>query len=73
MSDETIYKAQEKIKLNADSSLVPWILIGVGVAMLLASMLDVHLIDYLWPGFIIVPGLLMMYPSFKSTAADRSG
>lgn len=73
MSEETIFKAQEKIKLNSKSSLLPWILIGVGVVMLLASMLDVHLIDYLWPGFIIVPGLLLMYPSYKSTAEEQSG
>ncbi len=73
MSDETIYKAQEKVMLNSGSSLVPWILIGAGVILLLASMLDVHLIDYLWPGFIIVPGLLMMYPAYKSTADEQSG
>lgn len=73
MSDETIYKAQEKLKLNSQSSPLPWILIGVGGVLLLASVLDVHLIDYLWPGFIIIPGLLLMYPAYKSTAEAQSG
>ena len=73
MSEETVYKAQEKVKLNSNSSLLPWILIGVGGVLLLASMLDVHLMDYLWPGFIIVPGLLLLYPAYKSTADEQSG
>jgi hypothetical protein len=74
MTDETVYKAQEKIKLNTtNSSLIPWLLIGGGVVLLLARMFDVHLIDFLWPGFIIIPGLLLMYPAYKSTADETSG
>jgi hypothetical protein len=72
MSEETIYKAQEKIKLNAETSPVPWILIGAGGVLLLASIFNLHLIDYLWPGFIIIPGLLMMVPAYKSTVVDQS-
>jgi hypothetical protein len=72
MSEETIYKAQEKIKLNSEPSPVPWILIGVGGVLLLASIFNVHLIEFLWPGFIIVPGLLMMVPAYRSTAVDQS-
>jgi hypothetical protein len=72
MPEETIYKAQEKIKLNSESSLVPWLLIGAGAVLLLASVFNFHLIDYLWPGFIIVPGLMMMIPAYKSTAVEQS-
>jgi hypothetical protein len=72
MSEETIYKAQEKIKLNAETSPAPWILIGAGTVLLLASIFDLHLMDYLWPGFILLPGLLMMVPAYKSTAVDQS-
>jgi hypothetical protein len=72
MSDETIYKAQEKVKLHSETSLLPWILIVVGGVLLLASTFDVHLMDYLWPGFFIVPGLLMMVPAYKSTVDDQS-
>ncbi|MFL7839945.1 MAG: hypothetical protein ACK2T4_04085 [Candidatus Promineifilaceae bacterium] len=72
MSEETIYKAQEKIKLNAETSPAPWILIGAGTVLLLASIFNLHLMDYLWPGFILLPGLLMMVPAYKSTAVDQS-
>ncbi len=73
MSEETIYKAQEKAKLNSRKSLVPWLLIGTGLTLLLAGLLDVHLIDYLWPGFVLIPGLLMMLPAHNATAVERSG
>ena len=73
MTDETIYKAQEKVKLNGQSSYLPWMLIGAGTILLLASILDIHLLNYLWPGFIILPGLLMLYPAYKMTAGDRHG
>ncbi|MFN2254749.1 MAG: hypothetical protein ACK2U6_10945, partial [Candidatus Promineifilaceae bacterium] len=68
MSEETIYKAQEKARLNASTPFLPWLLIGGGIVLLLASMLDIHLMDVLWPLFIAVPGLLLVYPAYKSTA-----
>jgi uncharacterized membrane protein HdeD (DUF308 family) len=72
MSEETIYKAQEKIKLNSQTSIVPWLLIIAGGVLLLASTFNLHLIDYLWPGFILLPGVLMMMPAYKSTAVDQN-
>ncbi|MFN2136667.1 MAG: hypothetical protein ACK2UK_11975 [Candidatus Promineifilaceae bacterium] len=72
MNEETVYKAQEKAKLNSGSSLAPWLLIATGVMLLVAGMFDVHLLDYFWPAFVIVPGLLMLYPAYKSTAGDQS-
>jgi hypothetical protein len=72
MSEETVYKAQEKAKLDANSSLVAWLLIGGGLILLLASMLDVHLLDIVWPFFIAAPGLLLVYPAYKSTAEEQS-
>ncbi|MFN2104514.1 MAG: hypothetical protein ACK2U5_16050 [Candidatus Promineifilaceae bacterium] len=72
MSEETIYKAQEKARLNASTPFLPWLLIGGGIVLLLASMLDIHLMDVLWPLFIAVPGLLLVYPAYKSTAAEQS-
>jgi hypothetical protein len=73
MTEETILKAQEQAKLQTRSSLPAWILIGTGLVLLLTSMLDLHLLDYIWPGFLIAPGLLMLAPAYKSTADDRSG
>lgn len=71
MTDETVYKAEEKARMQEGTAFVPWLLIGGGVILLLASVLDVHLLDYLWPGFVIVPGLLLLWPAYKSTAGEQ--
>ncbi len=72
MSEENVYKTEEASKLNSQSSLPALGIIGVGIALLLAYLFDVRLIDFLWPGFIIGPGLLLMWPAYKSTAEDQS-
>jgi hypothetical protein len=72
MSEETVFKAEEAAKLNVQSSLPAWALIGVGTALLLAYLLDIRLMDYFWPAFIIAPGLLLMWPAHKSTADEQS-
>ena len=72
MSEETVYKAEETAKLDAHSSLPAFVLIGFGVTLLLAYAFNLHLLDFLWPGFIIGPGLLLMWPAYKSTADEQS-
>ncbi len=71
MSEETVYKAEEKARLQEGSSLAPWLLIGTGIVLLMASLFDLDLMDYLWPGFVFVPGLLLMVPAYKSTAQEQ--
>lgn len=72
MSEETVYKAEEAAKLKAQTSAPAILLIGVGAILLLANVFEIHLIDMLWPGFILGPGLLLMYPAYKSTAESQS-
>jgi len=72
MSEETVYKAEEAAKRNVQSSLPAFALIGVGAALLLVYLFDIRLIDFFWPGFIIAPGLLLMWPAYKSTADEQS-
>ena len=72
MSEETVYKAEETAKLKSQQSLPALLLIGAGVILLFAYILDIHLIDFLWPGFIIGPGLLLMWPAYNSTAEEQS-
>ena len=72
MSEETVYKAEEATKLNVQSSLPAFALIGVGAALLLAYLFNVRLMDFFWPGFVIAPGLLLMWPAYKSTAGEQS-
>lgn len=73
MSEETIYKAEEARKLvNHSDNTGAYVVIGAGVALLLANLFGFHLMEILWPGFILVPGLLLMWPSYSSTADQQS-
>ena len=74
MSEETIYKTEEAAKLSKinSSSLPALAIIGVGILLLAAAIFDFHLIDILWPGFVIAPGLLLMWPAYKATAESPS-
>lgn len=71
MSEETVLKA-ETGKARSIVSAAPVLLVGAGAAILLANLLHIHLIDFLWPGFIIGPGLLMLWPAYQSTPESRS-
>ena len=72
MSEETIYKTEEAAKLHVNSSLPAYALIGVGAVLLLAYLFNIDLMEVLWPGFVILPGLLLMWPAYKSTAEKQS-
>lgn len=73
MSEETtIYKAEEAGKLATQRSFPAVVLIGTGAVLLVASLFGIHLIDYFWPGFVILPGLLLIWPAYNSTAGQQS-
>jgi len=72
MSEETVYKAEEAAKLSVHKSLPAYLLIGVGTVLLLAYLFNIDLMEVLWPGFVIAPGLLLMWPAYKSTAEEQS-
>ena len=71
MSEETVLKA-ETGKPRDIVSAAPALLVGAGVVILAANLLHIHLIDFLWPAFIIGPGLLMLWPAYQSTSESRS-
>lgn len=71
MSHEKMLKAEEAKALQKESVMVPMSIIGVGVALLIANVLDLALMNFLWPGFIIGPGLLLLWPSYQSTAVRQ--
>lgn len=73
MSEETVYKAQEATKMHTRDINWPAMgLIGGGLFLLAATIFDFHVMDVLWPLFVIGPGLLLMMPAYKSTVDDRS-
>jgi len=68
MSEEQAFKAEEARKLKRQLSTPAILLIGAGVILLLANMAGIRLIEYLWPGFVIGPALLLLWPAYASTA-----
>ncbi len=72
MTEETVYKAEEAGKVRVQPSFPALALIGGGFVLLLAYLFDIRLMEFFWPGFIIGPGLLLMWPAYKSTAGDQS-
>lgn len=73
MSEETVYKAQEAVKMQEREINWPALgLIGAGLFLLAATIFDFHVMDVLWPIFVIGPGLLLMMPAYKSTEGQQS-
>lgn len=74
MRENNVLKAEESAKLSAQpSSRWPAVaMIAAGVVLLLANLFNFHLISLLWPGFIIGPGLLMMWPAAHQTEDRHS-
>jgi hypothetical protein len=71
MSEETVLKA-EVGKADEKPSKLAGGLIIAGLLLLALNLLDIHLMNYLWPMFIIGPGVMMMWPAYKSTADEQS-
>jgi hypothetical protein len=74
MSDETtLYKAQTGKLMEIKNIPLPAVLlIGGGVALLAANLLHIDLMNYLWPGFVIGAGALLIWPAYNSTAGRQS-
>jgi len=71
MSEETVLKAE----VNGASEHTSWpalLLISAGVVLLVTNLMHISLMNYLWPGFIAGLGLLMVWPSYQSTAERQS-
>ncbi|MCP5098654.1 MAG: hypothetical protein GY943_24145 [Chloroflexi bacterium] len=70
--DETPLKVQEKNKLRVQQSLPALAVIGIGVVLLAVNIFHFDLIEFLWPGFVIAPGLVLMWPAYSSTPERQS-
>ena len=67
MSEEIhLYKAEEKA-LTTETNWPAMSLIGIGTGLLLAHIFHIELIELLWPGFVLLPGLLLLWPAQRST------
>ncbi len=71
MSDESVLKAE--VKKNGEGGLrVAMGIIAAGVILLVANLLQISLMDYLWPIFLIGLGTLMIWPAYRSTREEKS-
>jgi len=68
MSDEAVLKIEEVGKLQRRQALPAYGVIALGVVLLVSNVFNFHLMNVLWPGFVIVPGLLLLWPAYSSTA-----
>lgn len=74
MSEEMIYKSQEKALMRDDRNRTAVVLIGGGLALLALTLSGVSLLEFLAPlVFISGLGALFMWPAYKSTAEHRRG
>jgi hypothetical protein len=71
MSEENVLKAELK-ESTEKSSKVAGALIVAGLLLLTFNLLHIHLIDFIWPAFIIGFGALLMWPASNSTATEKS-
>lgn len=67
MSEENhLYKAEQKA-LAARENWPAYAIIAIGTGLLLAHIFHVQLVNILWPGFVIAPGLLLLWPAHRSS------
>jgi hypothetical protein len=66
VSEETVFKAQTGKQIERPSLLAVG-LIAAGLGLLAVNFFHINLMEYLWPGFLIGPGLVMLLPAYKST------
>lgn len=71
MSDESVIKAEVAKKDVGTAKLATGLVAG-GVILLVANLLNISLMFFLWPMFIIGPGLLLLWPAYQSAPGNRS-
>ena len=71
MSEKTTFKAEQKTKEGVNKGAT--VLISAGILLLAVNLLGIDLMNFLWPAFIVGPGLLMLWPSYQSTPERQSG
>ena len=72
MSNESILKVEEAGKLQRNQALPAYGVIAIGVALLITNIFDFPLREILWPGFVLAPALMLLWPAYKSTPEYRS-
>jgi hypothetical protein len=72
IANQTSLKERESMQLTLRQSAPALLVIGLGVLLLTSNLFGFHLIDILWPAFVVVPGLLLLTPAYNSTPERQS-
>ena len=74
MAKETVLKVDELKKLQKTQAQTwpAYGVIGIGVALLVANLFGFPLIEVLWPGFVLAPGLMLLWPAHSATPERQS-
>ena len=72
MTKETVLKVEETRKLQRSQALPAYGVIAIGVALLVTNLFGFELIEVLWPGFVLAPGLMLLWPAYNSTPNRQS-
>jgi hypothetical protein len=72
MSKETVLKVEESRKIQRRQALPAYGVIAIGVALLISNLFGFELITILWPGFVLAPGLMLLWPAYNSTPDRQS-
>jgi hypothetical protein len=71
MSEESVLKAEVN-KKDEGTARVAAGLVATGAVLLAANLLDISLMFYFWPMFVVGSGLLLLWPAYHSTSEHRS-
>ena len=77
MSKESLYdemplKVQGETRLALHQSAPAFVIITIGVLLLTTNIFHFELMNILWPGFIIAPGLMLLWPAHASSPERQS-
>ena len=72
MTKDSVLKVEETRKLQRRQALPAYGVIGIGVALLITNLFGFPLIEVLWPGFVLAPGLMLLWPAYSSTPERQS-
>ncbi|WP_420643930.1 hypothetical protein [Candidatus Leptofilum sp.] len=72
MSKESVLKIEETRKLQRRQSWPAYGVIAIGLGLLASQLFGFDMIDVLWPGFVLAPGLLLLMPAYNATPERSS-
>ncbi len=72
--DPAVFKAEASPRaLTVSRSVWPVVLVAAGAGLLTLNLLQIGLMNLLWPLFVLIPALVLLWPAHRSTANRPTG